>query len=157
VSVAATDPRLGAVLAAVADPGLDVVTALPIEDLPEDIELPDNVRLLDPFPLHVVLPTCTAVIHDGDPAMMLGSLGHALPQLILTGPGAAARLADRIVHHGAALAAESAAGLSAPWLGALLDAHGLRGKAAALQRDMLAEPSPQAVAAELDRLVTAGG
>ncbi|HEY1621148.1 MAG TPA: nucleotide disphospho-sugar-binding domain-containing protein, partial [Streptosporangiaceae bacterium] len=46
-------------------------------------DLPPNVRHVGPVPLHLLLPTCDAIIHQGGGGTMMTAMTCGLPQLII--------------------------------------------------------------------------
>jgi UDP:flavonoid glycosyltransferase YjiC (YdhE family) len=66
--------------------------------------LPPRVRLAESLPLHVLLPTCRAIVHQGGAGTTLTALTCGIPQLVMPG------IADEFLNAGRL--AESGAGLS---------------------------------------------
>ncbi|MFF4594480.1 nucleotide disphospho-sugar-binding domain-containing protein [Amycolatopsis sp. NPDC001319] len=103
--------------------------------------VPANVKLVDVAPPAAVLPTCAAVVHDGDPALALAAVAHGLPQLSLASNAFATRVAEAgagfvgAVEHVADVVADG----------------GVRAKAVALREEIAALPAPHAVLTELTR------
>ncbi|MEV6645999.1 nucleotide disphospho-sugar-binding domain-containing protein [Amycolatopsis sp. NPDC051371] len=128
----------GPVFDAVASLDAEVLWATDPARIPAGVTMPPNVRLVDAAPPAAVLPTCTAVIHDGDANLALAAVTHGLPQLSLTETAIGARIA-------AAGAGEvgpaERAGELASW----------RGGAEAVRDEIAALPAPRAVVAELLR------
>ncbi|HEY2062531.1 MAG TPA: nucleotide disphospho-sugar-binding domain-containing protein [Amycolatopsis sp.] len=134
----------GTVFDAVAGTDLEIVCAADTADLPAGTTVPANVRLVDSAPPAALLPTCAAVIHDGDPELALAAAAHGLPQLSLTGSA----LARRVETTGAGLVDEApAAGL----IRELVAGETLRAGASALRDEITALPAPREIAAQLTR------
>ncbi|SEO46524.1 nucleotide disphospho-sugar-binding domain-containing protein [Amycolatopsis saalfeldensis] len=134
----------GPVFDAVAEVDAEVVCAASTADFPAGTTVPANVRLVDSAPPAALLPTCAAVLHDGDAELALAAAAHGLPQLSLT----ASALARRVEAAGAGLVD------AAPSTGQIRDlvAGGtLRAGADALRDEIAAAPAPRAVAARLTR------
>jgi UDP:flavonoid glycosyltransferase YjiC (YdhE family) len=73
--------RVPGILRALRDLDAEVlVTAGPAErELLGDV--PANVRLIDPTPLHLVLPTCEVIIHQGGTGTVMTAATYGVPQL----------------------------------------------------------------------------
>ncbi|SEF36332.1 Protein of unknown function [Amycolatopsis pretoriensis] len=109
--------------------------------IPAGVTMPANVRLVDSAPPAALLPTCAAVIHDGDAALALAAAAHGLPQLSL----AESAIASRIT---AAGAGKTGSGEEARTLTTDED---LSRAATALREEIAALPAPRTVMAELLR------
>ncbi|TCP53444.1 L-rhodinosyltransferase/L-2-deoxyfucosyltransferase [Tamaricihabitans halophyticus] len=68
----------------VAELDIDVVATFTAEQLPADIEVPDNVRLVDYVPFNVLLPTCSAVVHHSGGTTMMMAMWNAVPQIVIS-------------------------------------------------------------------------
>ncbi len=68
---------------AVTDLDIEVVATLNAAQLPENIKVPDNVRLVDYVPMNLLLPTCAAVIHHSGGTTMMAAIWHKVPQVII--------------------------------------------------------------------------
>jgi len=152
------DPGLflaGQVVRAVGDLDVDVVVAI----TPEQRELlgpvPGDVRVVEAAPLHLVLPTCDAVIAHGGAGTLLTAVSHGLPQLLVP------RLPDHVRH--AARLADAGAGIAvaAPEadpavlrsrLTELLGTPAYRTAATHLQRQLSSQPAPEQVVLEFERI-----
>ncbi|MFI5614920.1 nucleotide disphospho-sugar-binding domain-containing protein [Amycolatopsis sp. NPDC051903] len=134
----------GPVFDAVASVDAEVLCAAGSADFPAGTTVPANVRLVDSAPPAALLPTCAAVIHDGDAELALAAATHGLPQLSLI----ASTLIGRVEAAGAGLVdAAPAAGL----IRDLITGGALRAGAHALRDEIAALPAPREVAAELAR------
>lgn len=134
----------GTVFDAVAGVDAEVVCAADTADFPAGTTVPANVRLVDSAPPAALLPTCAAVIHDGDAELALAAAAHGLPQLSLT----ASALAQRVEAAGAGLVD------TAPGTGLIRDlvtGGTLRAGATALRDEIAALPAPREVVAQLTR------
>lgn len=86
-TTAMSGPRsfvLPRVVEAVADLDAEVVLTATGEDLARLGTVPDSVRVLERFPLHPLLPTCSAVVHHGGAGCLMTALSAGVPQLALT-------------------------------------------------------------------------
>lgn len=85
------------ILDGLADLDVDVVVTTGARDLGTVGAPPANVRVLEQLPLHVLLPTCDAVVHHGGAGCLMTAVAAGVPQLVIpTGmdqPVNAARLA----------------------------------------------------------------
>ncbi|MET9297420.1 nucleotide disphospho-sugar-binding domain-containing protein [Streptomyces sp. NPDC003077] len=89
---ATTARLLGAAMADLLRQAVEAVTALPVEvvltttaDQRELLgDLPGSVRTEVSVPLHLLLPTCTAVVHHGGAGTTLTAARLGLPQLTVT-------------------------------------------------------------------------
>jgi UDP:flavonoid glycosyltransferase YjiC (YdhE family) len=122
--------------------GLDVevVCAATADRVGAGTRVPANVRLVDSAPPRAVLPTCTAVVHDGDPDTALTALTRGLPQLDVS-PGPMTR---RIAEAGAGLIAEDLGALSER-IQSLLTDESVRARAGELRAEIAAMPLPREV------------
>ncbi|MCG3751618.1 nucleotide disphospho-sugar-binding domain-containing protein [Amycolatopsis sp. Poz14] len=107
-------------------------------ELPAGLTLPPSVKLVDSAPPSAVLPTCAAVVHDGDETLALAAVAYGLPQLSLT----ESAFGTRVTAAGAGLTG------SAEKISRLTD-DTLRAGAAALRAEVAALPAPRAVVAPL--------
>ncbi|AVH55991.1 MULTISPECIES: nucleotide disphospho-sugar-binding domain-containing protein [Streptomyces] len=119
--------------------------------------VPENVRLIDPLPLHLFLGGCDAMVHHGGAGTAMTATAFGLPQLTLPQLADHFPLGDRLAATGAGLSFDKAAEqddprLVAGALDALLSDPAYREAARRLAADMAAMPSPAAVAADLERL-----
>jgi UDP:flavonoid glycosyltransferase YjiC (YdhE family) len=84
------------VLAALDGLGSDaeVVLALTGADADAMSGLPDRVRVVRDLPLHLLLPHCTLLVHQGGNGTLLTGADHGIPQLVLP------QLPDQTFHTG---------------------------------------------------------
>jgi len=126
------------------------ITASQVPLLPRD--LPPYVRVVESVPLNALLPTCTAVVHQGGAGTMQHALRHGVPQLVLTQLFDQAANAFQLVAAGAGKTLP-VAGLEASDLlaagHALLDDPAYRAGAQRLQHQMLDQPTPAEVVDDL--------
>ncbi|MBN3933106.1 DUF1205 domain-containing protein [Streptomyces verrucosisporus] len=69
-------------LEAVAGLDVEVIATLNADQL-GSATLPDNVRAVDFVPLNSLLPTCSALVHEGGTGAFAGALEHAVPQIVV--------------------------------------------------------------------------
>jgi UDP:flavonoid glycosyltransferase YjiC (YdhE family) len=132
----------GAVFEAVGGLAVEVVCATAPDRIAAGTVVPGNVRLVDSAPPLAVLPTCSAVVHDGDPDTAVAALAHGLPQLAVAAEPAPP-LAVRLAAIGAGLLA-SESGLWQP-VNALLTDDSLRARAGELGAEIASTPLPRAL------------
>ncbi|MEV6875999.1 nucleotide disphospho-sugar-binding domain-containing protein [Amycolatopsis sp. NPDC051128] len=142
VLLSLTDETMfGPVFDAVAEADFELVCAAEAARVPAGVAMPANVRLVDSAPPAALLPTCAAVVHDGDAALALAAAAHGLPQLSLTESAIAPRIAA--AGAGRTGSVEGARALTAD--------EELRRAANALREEIAALPAPRTVVAELIR------
>jgi UDP:flavonoid glycosyltransferase YjiC (YdhE family) len=139
VLLSITDATLaGPVFDAVAGVDAEVLWATDSSRIPAGVSMPPNVRLVDTAPPAALLPTCSAVVHDGDAALALAAVTHGLPQLSLTETPIGARIAA--AGAGYVGSADGVAELAS-----------LSGAATALRDEVAALPAPRELVAALTR------
>lgn len=145
------------ILEALADLDVDVVVSTGTMDTAAVGAQPANARLLERLPLHLVLPTCAAVVHHGGAGCLMTAIAAGVPQVVLpTGmdqPVNAARLAAA----GAAVVVPRASASPAAIrdaVTAVLSQPGYRDAADRLRRQSLARPAPADLAATLAGIAT---
>ncbi|OEV02639.1 activator-dependent family glycosyltransferase [Streptomyces oceani] len=144
-----------------ADLEMELVLTLP-NDIRNELErIPENTTVVEFVPLSVIIPSCSAVIHHGGVPAFSGALTHGIPQLMIS------RIAPDAAPRGRALE-EARAGLWLPpeettaadireKLVQLLEDPSFRSGAERLQREMLAQPSPNDAVREVERLAATRG
>ncbi|HEX6352606.1 nucleotide disphospho-sugar-binding domain-containing protein [Actinophytocola sp.] len=128
--------------------GVDAEVVCAADQVPPDVGVPGNVRLVEELPVTAVLPTCSAVVHDGMAHPVAAALAHGLPQL-----GPATDVFRRVVDQGAGLMADPES--LGTQLTRLLTDPEPRGHAERLRGELDAMPSPHDLVPELARLATA--
>nr|WP_051799501.1 nucleotide disphospho-sugar-binding domain-containing protein [Catenuloplanes japonicus] len=145
------------VVRAVAKPGLEVVLAITPADAERLGDLPDGVRLAPQLPIHLLLPTCDAIVHQGGSGTILTAAAHGVPQVsipeVADEPFNAARLAG--TGAGVTLTPDQAAEAGDVVSGLLGDSEQRRA-ATALRAEMFRMPTPAQTAAALVDLLSAG-
>jgi glycosyltransferase (activator-dependent family) len=146
-----------AVFEAVADLDIEMIATLNAEQLESVQTIPENVRVFDFFPLNVLLPTCSAVIHHGGGGAFGTALTYGVPQLIVPCDmwwDTVAKAKD-LAARGAGLCVELE-GLTADVLRSnlvqLLEEPSFRAGAAQLRAEFLATPSPNDIVPLLEEL-----
>ncbi|OMI37211.1 glycosyl transferase [Streptomyces sparsogenes DSM 40356] len=143
-------------LDSLADLDMELVMTLPGRIQEKLKHVPRNTRLVDFVPLHLVIPSCAAVIHHGGLPAFCSSLAHGVPQLMVS------RMAPDASVRGARLEEAQAGGWIPPermtgkrirnHLAKLLEDPSYRAGAERLRQEVLAQPSPNEVVPELERL-----
>lgn len=119
---------------------------------------PGNVRIEGYIPMSLLLPRCHAVVAHGGAGSMLAALSRGIPMLLLPQGADQFNNADRCVAAGAGrrlLPAELGTGAVRAEMRALLGDPGYGRAAGAIAEEIGAMPSPDEVAAVLERLATA--
>ncbi|MEU0811549.1 activator-dependent family glycosyltransferase [Streptomyces sp. NPDC005970] len=148
---------------------LDSVADLDIElmlTLSESIQrklkrVPENTRIVNFVPLHAVISSCSAVMHHGGVPAFCGALAHGVPQLMVSLTAQDAQIRGQRLE-------EARAGLWIPPqdmtgpriredLVRLLEDPSFRSGAERLRQEMAAQPSPNDVVPELEKLAAEYG
>jgi UDP:flavonoid glycosyltransferase YjiC (YdhE family) len=140
------------IVTALADMGVEVVVTLTAADRGRLGTPPAGVRVVTGLPLHLLLPSCDAIVHQGGGGTMLTAASFGVPQVIVSGA------MDQLTC-GVKLEA-AGAGRSLGWgdvgtsdftdaVSAVLSDDTVRKSATALREEIEAQPSPAAVADEL--------
>lgn len=119
--------------------GAEFVCELDESQIPSGTTIPANVRLFDAVPLDAVLPTCSAVVHDGTAPAPVAALAAGLPQLAL---GTDTDFAHRIAHAGAGLVRDA---VDIAALQFLVSDQDLREAAQRIAAEIAAMPSPREI------------
>ena len=140
------------ILAALADLDVEVVLAIKGSDRALLGDIPANVRVVEELPLHLLLPSCDAVVHQGGTGTMLTAASYGVPQVLIAGMLDQVATATRLSAHGAGLSVDpegfSGTALAEAVTRALED-PAVRGAARALRREIQEQPSPAEVAERL--------
>ncbi|WJK38223.1 DUF1205 domain-containing protein [Solwaraspora sp. WMMA2056] len=148
---------LPTVLAAAAGLDVEVVVAVTRRDAEALGDVADNVRVAPDLPLHLVLPSCAALVHQGGNGTLLTGVWHGVPQLVLPRLPDQRFHTDRFVATGAGLALPAEAVTVAAVRAALvelLDGTAYRARAGQLRDESWAMPTPAAIVADLAALAT---
>ncbi|HKT04728.1 MAG TPA: nucleotide disphospho-sugar-binding domain-containing protein [Rugosimonospora sp.] len=147
-------------VAALDDLGVDSVVVSTAEEIGRLGRLPDSARVAPSAPLHLVLPYCDAIVHQGGDGTALTAATAALPQLVISGSpeadlaggrlaaaGVATHLYDPVLRRqpdGRAVLREA--------LGTLLAGARYRDAARRLRAEIEAQPAPTELVPELATL-----
>ncbi|MEV5595377.1 activator-dependent family glycosyltransferase, partial [Streptomyces sp. NPDC052496] len=153
--------QLQEMLDSLADLDMELVVTLPERIQREFERVPANTRMVEFVPLHVVIPTCSAVIHHGGAPAFLDAVAHGIPQLVVTRicPDSGAR-GPRLERAGAGLwiSGDEPADLSGAGirehLVRLLDDPAFREGTGRLRKELLSQPSPSRAVGVLEELTS---
>jgi UDP:flavonoid glycosyltransferase YjiC (YdhE family) len=90
------------------DQDLEVVLAVTGEEADTLAGLPGRVRVARGLPLHLLLPRCAALVHQGGNGTLLTGVYHGIPQLVLP------QLPDQAFHTGRFVTTGAGLGLRTP-------------------------------------------
>jgi glycosyltransferase (activator-dependent family) len=144
-------------VSALASLDVDVIAAVRADQFSSLDDVPDNVRLVDFVPLNELLPSCSAIIHNGGTGTTGNAIVHGVPQVIVPAwlwdeTGVAKRLEQRGA--GAMIEREEfSADLLRSRVEKVLQDASYRQNASQLRTEMLQTPSPREVARQLEELV----
>ncbi|GAA2905303.1 DUF1205 domain-containing protein [Streptosporangium fragile] len=154
---------IGDLLEAVADLDAEVVATLNADQLAGVSRVPDNVRVVDFVPLNELLPSCSAIIHQGGFGTLQAALTHGIPQVVLpprAGDWDSRIWARRVQDAGAGLSVPDArkvtAGEVRDMLARVLGEPSFAAGAARLRTEMLGTPAPRDVVPVLEQLTALG-
>ncbi|RBQ20844.1 glycosyl transferase family 28 [Spongiactinospora rosea] len=118
-------------------------------------KVPDNTRIEDFVPLQALLPTCRATIHHGGFGSVGGALINGVPQITIADMWDTPVKGQMIEDQGAGLffrPERMSAQTVREGVERLLSEPSFADNAARLRAELLAEPTPAALVAELERL-----
>jgi len=122
--------------------------------------MPPNVRSVGPVPLHLLLPTCDAIIHQGCGGTLMTAMVCGLPQLIVPSIPDQAFNARQLAATGAGRCLPSGEDVTeaevAADAGIILGDRACQGAARELAAEALALPAPADVVPVLERLARTG-
>ncbi len=151
-------PALRTAIDAAAAHGSEVVLTAPQKVVDVLGDLPDGVRVLSGFPLHLLLQTCDALIHHGGAGAVMTAAASGVPQVALSMSEDQIAFGRRITPTGAVL---SLPGLTTPpdqveqgVKTVLTDTF--REAARVLKEDIAAKPTPAQLVPALERLARDG-
>ena len=121
-------------------------------------DLPGHVRVAENLPLHLLLPSCDAIIHHGGSGTMLTAASLGLPQLLIS-PGIMDNMAngERIAAAGAGVAlnhADASHETITAGIKTILSDQATRHAAHTLRDEIHAQPAPADITATLRHLTT---
>jgi UDP:flavonoid glycosyltransferase YjiC (YdhE family) len=146
------------VLAALDGLGVEPVVAVLAEERDLLGTVPPGVRVVEDAPLHLLLPHCDAVVHQGGCGTTVTTLRCGTPQLIMPTIADQFLHGERVAELGAGLCAErrtATPDLVAKCVTSLLSHDGYRRRALEISADSERQASPAEVAGDLARLAGA--
>jgi len=147
------------ILEGLADLDVEVLVAINPKDVPFVGELPKNARILEQFPINLLLPSCSAVIHHGGAGCVMSAVVAGTPQLAVPFESEQQANGVRVAQAGAGLhlkAKESDAASIRAALLRLLDEPSFKANAVRLQAELAERPSPAQLVPRLEELARTG-
>ncbi|MBO2445568.1 DUF1205 domain-containing protein [Actinomadura barringtoniae] len=143
------------VVEALADMDVDVIVAQFKQEAKLLGELPPHARLIESMPLQLLLPTCSAIVHQGGAGTMMTSASCGVPQLILHSIQDQPHNAEQLAEQGAGLGldlAEADRDSIREHVDALLHDVRHRSAAEALKNEIERQPEPSSVVGQIEDL-----
>ncbi len=144
------------ILAGLAGHDVEVVLAIRAADRELLGEAPEGVRVVEGLPLHLLLPTCDAIIHQGGYGSLLTASCLGLPQVIVPTMPHLALSARQVTNAGAGVTVSVDSALEEQIKSAasiVLGDAAVRASARRLQEENLAAPTPAETVGTLEKLV----
>jgi UDP:flavonoid glycosyltransferase YjiC (YdhE family) len=141
------------VLAAARDLGVELVVTVTGAEADALVGVPDGVRVVRGLSLHLLLPHCAAVVHQGGNGTLLTAAYHGVPQLVLPQLPDQTFHTERFVATGAGSSLRAADTTEDTIRAALTDLLGqprYRSAAHDLQAEMHATPTPADLVPQLE-------
>jgi UDP:flavonoid glycosyltransferase YjiC (YdhE family) len=148
-------PSLRHAVQAAADLGHEVVLTANDQQVDELGTLPDEVRVLRNFPVHLLLPGCDAVVHHGSANILLTAGVLGVPQLSLALTAEQTAISERMTATKAVALVSGLTGSGeeiAEAMRSVTGDPGFRHAAAALRDELAGYPTPAEVVRSLERL-----
>ncbi|GAA2100718.1 DUF1205 domain-containing protein [Streptomyces albiaxialis] len=147
--------RMREILDALGDLDIELVATV-AADLHEEIgPVPGNTRIVDFVPLHAIIPSCSVLINHGGPGSFNSAMLHGVPQILVSITLDAAGKNALMEQTGTGIAVppgEVTGARLREALVRLLDEPSFRANARRIQKEVLAQPTPNGLVAELERL-----
>jgi UDP:flavonoid glycosyltransferase YjiC (YdhE family) len=141
------------VVRAVSTIDAEVVLAITPADAERLGDLPDGVRIVGELPLHLLLPTCDAVVHQGGSGTLLTAVRYGLPQVIIPEAGDQPMNASCLVSSGAGIVVKPDNVVeTGDAVTTLLNKSSHLDAASQLQKEMLAQPTPAELVRTLEEI-----
>nr|BAQ21941.1 putative Glycosyl transferase [Streptomyces versipellis] len=143
------------IVESVAGPDREVVLALAESEWARLGDLPDGVRLVAGLPLHVLLPSCDAIVHQGGGGALLAAAYSGVPQVTLPATPDARLNVSLLAATGAGttLAVEADTVDIREAVSSVLTGSGPREAADRLREEILTLPSPAELVPVLEKLI----
>ncbi len=143
------------VIDALAPLDVEAVLAVSAADRARLGAVPGNLRLVEDFPLHLVMPTCDAIVNQAGCSSLLTAASHGVPQVLLPQTADTPFNAANFSASGAAVtldvATADAEAIGAAVSAAVADGP-IRAAARKIEDEISAAPSPAAVVGALEDL-----
>ncbi|WP_329580400.1 DUF1205 domain-containing protein [Kitasatospora sp. NBC_01250] len=152
-------PSLREAVSAALRGGAEVVLTASAEQVRALGGLPDEVRVLQDFPLDLLLSSSDALIHHGSDNCLMNGAIAGVPQLALALASDQITFSRRLARTGSVIALEGLSATAAQVMSAvdaLLEDPGHAGAALALRAEMRDAPPPSALVPTLEALVRLG-
>ncbi|MFJ2264629.1 activator-dependent family glycosyltransferase [Streptomyces sp. NPDC087844] len=152
-----TVEQMQEILDSLSDLDIELVITLPANFSEKLTRIPETTRIVEFVPVHAILPSCSAVIHHGGAGAFNGSVLHGIPQLMVgsMAPDVTTKSAY-FEEHRTGLSIESAEDVTGPRiresLVRLLEDPSYRAGAERVRDEARAQPAPNEVVPELERL-----
>ncbi|MGW2425625.1 nucleotide disphospho-sugar-binding domain-containing protein [Streptomyces sp. NPDC001709] len=149
----------GRMIEAVADLDVEVVVTVAPSHRELLGTLPDNVRVVEGLPLHLLLPSCSLMVHQGGNGTTMTGMVSGVPQLIVPQFPDQAFVAERMSSAGAAnvlLPEDATASEVRARVGDLLQNPRWARDAARLRDEAAAQPAPTDLVPALEELAHGG-
>lgn len=143
------------VVRAVAECGVDVVAAVSEADHDATRTASPRARVVRQLPLHILLPTCDALIHQGGGGTMMTALSKGVPQVVVPQAEDHALNACQLARVGAGVGierGEATPDALACYVRKVLDDDGFAAAARGIQAEMAAQPPLVDAVAAVERL-----
>ncbi|MFE0155594.1 nucleotide disphospho-sugar-binding domain-containing protein [Nonomuraea sp. NPDC059007] len=148
---------LPSILEALRDLPVEVMVTVSADDRDRLATVPDNVRVVEALPLHLILPTCDALIHQGGMGGILTALRHGVPQIIFPEMADEMIEARQLEPTGAAIVVprqDADAAKLGELARSLLEDAAYREAAGRIRDEMLAQTPPAQLVPALERLAS---
>lgn len=146
--------KLPEVIRSAAEMGNEIIVAVSGGDNDVLGEQPDRVRVVQKLPLHLVLPTCGAIVHHGGAGTTLSAAAYGVPQIIIAPVMSQIFNAGQLAATGAGISLGFESSDTGSVMSALTEALSggtIKDKALALQAEIAAQPPLSSVVGELER------
>lgn len=147
------------ILAGLAGLDIEVLVAINPKDVPFVGELPANASIVEQFPINMLLPSCSAVIHHGGAGCVMSAVAAGTPQLAVPFESEQQANGVRVADAGAGiyLAAKGVTGEAIrDALLRLLEEPSYTAQAHRLRDELAARPSPAQLVPRLEELARSG-
>jgi UDP:flavonoid glycosyltransferase YjiC (YdhE family) len=147
------------ILEALSGLDIEVVVTIGSVDRPRLGEVPDGIRVVEGMPLELVLPTCTAIIHQSGAGATLTSAYHGVPQVTIPLVADQNMVSQRLSATGAGIGIGGNddglpdGGAIREAVTAIVTTDGPRDAAHRLRAEMRGQPAPSEVVRLLEELV----